>query len=118
MPHPGAGRPAWHCFAPDVLGRAVAQGNLILQVRGQYPAGDGSEDVVHQVLEFVTSANVRRTDANRQHSRWQWLPGWQDGQQVLFGFFEDTRSDAVIGVNDPISSALTLRGTHRIERRL
>ena len=36
----------------DGLGRAVAHGNLILHIRGQYPAGNGSEDIFHQVLEF------------------------------------------------------------------
>ena len=37
-------------FAQDRLGGPVAQGDFVLHIRGDYPAGDRGEHVIHQIL--------------------------------------------------------------------
>ena len=78
----------------------VGKRHLVLNIRSDHAAGNGCEDVIHQVLErghffkslFKRGEEARVFDGNGG------LVG-KRGQQVAFGFRKDAGTDAVVGVD-------------------
>jgi hypothetical protein len=88
------------CGAKDVFCGKVCKRDLILHIRCDDAAGDGREDIIHQVLEgshffegvFKGGEQAGVFDGNCGLVR-------ECGEQVLFAFCEDARADAVVGID-------------------
>ena len=97
--------------AQDGLGGAIAEGDPVLHIHGDDPAGNGGEHVVHQILQsghFSQSLAQGGEQAGIFDGKGS-LVG-KRGQQIPSRIAECAGADAVIGVDHPDDVILDFEG--------